>query len=502
MIPADESASSLRSLFKRVAQGSSLYSLAYVLPQIASVLLLPVTTRFLTRADYGIADLLQQTATVASVLLGLNFASSIGYFYFKTETSEGRATVTSTSVIGAFLLGSIGALVCWPFAGLLSGWIFPGVSATAYLRLCFAMMPVNFALEAFLGWLRVESKPGIYTLVSALRTLCTILGTVVLLVVFKAHVWGILWSTFFAVLAVTLFLIVYCFRTVPLRMDPELFWRMARFSLPTGIGALAMFAIHFGDRFILPHYRPFDEIGIYSLAYKMAMLLSVANSSFLTYWGAQIFGIMRRPDADYVFSKLFTYVAVGLTFCALALICWTKPVLLLMAGPRFQSAEAVVPVLVLAYYIRGITDFFRYLFLVEGRTGYDAVCSWIGAAACVAAYFVLIPGYGIRGAAWATVIAFGLMGSVSTVWTYRMQPYRVESGRLFKMSVAFFAALAFRILLPGSTFAATAASATVSLAIFPIVLLALRFPTREEGRTIRSAIRAATSRRSLPATAG
>ena len=147
---------------------------------------------------------------------------------------------------------------------------------------------------------------------------------------------------------------------------------------------MAVFFIHFGDRFFLPHYRPLAELGIYVLAYKLGMLLAVIYSAFQIYWNAQVYQIMQRRDADAVFARLFTYVVLGLSFFGLGIVVASPPALKILAAPGFQGAAALVPVIVAAYYMRGIGDFLRCLFLSSRRarlrrrpaTGWEPCSAW------------------------------------------------------------------------------------------------------------------------------
>jgi O-antigen/teichoic acid export membrane protein len=76
------------------------------------------------------------------------------------------------------------------------------------------------------------------------------------------------------------------------------------------------------------------------------------------------------------------------------------------------------------------------LFLVEGHPGYDAICTWIASSVCLVGYFVLIPPFGVWGAAAATTVAFLVLSGIAVVWTYRLRPYRVEAARLGKVGLA------------------------------------------------------------------
>src|SRR5579883_2097203 len=185
---------SSRSLFRNILQSSGLYSIAQLLPTCTSLLLVPVTTRFLTTADYGIQDLLSTVGIVISALLGGYFAFALGYFYFEVDPPQ-RSCVVGTTVLGSAALGSFAALVCLPFAGILSNLVFPNVPAAPYLRLMLLLMPANFALDALMGWLRVSDRPVLFVVGTALRAALTIICTVWFVGLLKLHIWGILYST-------------------------------------------------------------------------------------------------------------------------------------------------------------------------------------------------------------------------------------------------------------------------------------------------------------------
>ena len=259
-----------------------------------------------------------------------------------------------------------------------------------------------------------------------------------------------------------------------------LFIRMAKFAMPIGLTGSASFIINTGDRLILPHYGSLADLGIYVLAYKLGMLISVAYSSFQIYWGAQAFNIMKREDSGDVFARLFTYMLVGVSFCGLGLVVAARPIITIFAAPAFRGAAALVPLIVTAYCMRSIGDFLGVLFMVEGRPGYQAVCTWVGAALCVAGYLILIPRYGIWGAAIATAGAFFVLTAITGAWVYRLRPYRIEGARTVKIGVALIGGSVAHVLLPSGSLPHQIGSGALSLAVFPLTLWVMRFPTGGE----------------------
>ncbi len=479
--------SSQGSLFKSMLHGSGLYSIALIGQRLVGLALMPILTRSLTKADYGAADLLEQASVVLGVLLGVNFSAAVGYFYFNTDSEEARRKVVGTTVIGAAAIGACAAVICWPFASPLSHLIFRNGAEAGYLRLVFISLMPSFLFEALLTWLRVKDRPDLYVRASLLRVGTTATGVVILVGLLKMHVWGMLYTALAALIITDLAVGTYCIYSVKPTFDGALFLRMLKFAAPVGMSFLAMFIINVGDRFILTHYRSLDDVGVYALGYKVGMLMSVLYASFHIYWSAQAFQIMQRADADEVFPRIFSYVMAALSFFALALIVCTPPALRILAAKSFRGAGMIVPLIVLAYYVRAIGDFLRCLFVVGGKPGYDAACNWVGAFACLIGYFTLIPRFGMWGAAYATLAAFLVICTISVVWTRRFRRYRVEAGRLGKIAGAAAGAAAPFYLAGASSLPAQIGVAVLSLSIFPFLLWLLRFPTEEEMTAGRAA---------------
>ncbi len=465
-----------RSILKDLLKGTALYTVALFVQRLASIILLPINTRYLSPADYGVLELLEQVATVVSVLMGAHIAGSLGFFYFEKKAERHREAVVSTTFLGATLVGSVAAIVGLLFAKQIGILVFGTDDYRQYLTLAFLAFPVSFMLEAALSWLRVINKPTVFALASALRVTVTIVATILLVAVFQLRVLGVLISNLAAAGLLSVALMVYCFQRTRITFDVRLFGRMARFAVPLALGTMGMFVIHFGDRFILPHYRPLSELGIYGIGYKIGMLISFLSGAFHSYWTAQVFDIVRREDGPKIIARVFTYMMAFLLFFALGLIVFSRPALRILTTPGFQGAADIVPLIVAAYLLRSIAEFFRSLFLAAGRPSFDALCTWAGAAVCLGSYFLLIPRYGIWGAAGATNLAFLVIAVMSMTWTYRLIPYRLENARLAKLAITGGLLVATYLLLPVQNLLLQIGLAIALTLAFPAILFAIRFP--------------------------
>jgi O-antigen/teichoic acid export membrane protein len=458
--------------------GSAFYMVGLVSQRLASFVVVPIVTSHLIPEEYGVMDLLEQVGVVVSVLLGLNFSSALGFFFFADGADKAR--VVGTTLLGSLLIGTLAGSLGVLFAPQLGQLVFHSPAFDSYIRLVFFFIPLGFLLESCLAWLRAEDRMPLYTSVVLLRLAIAVGGTVLLVASFELKILGVLLSSNVAIVIVALLCTAAAFRSYRLVFDRDLFFKMMKFAMPMTLSALALFFIHFGDRFFLPRYRPLEELGIYAIAYKVGMLISVIQNSFGNYWAAQVYQIVKRPDAQSVFARSLTYMTAAMAFCGLGLLVEARPMLILLTTPEYYSAIAIIPIILAAYFIRSFGDFFRFVFLAQGVPLYDAACNWITAATAFASYLILIPRYGIQGAAWATLLTFAIAAAVSMIWVYRVWHYKIEGLRLAKVALATAGVAGVHFALPVVSVPILVLRGAGLLIFWCIALIAMRLPSPGE----------------------
>ena len=139
--------------FRRLGRETAIYGLGVILGRAVSFLMLPVYTRYLSPADYGIIQLLDLTVDVAAIFFTAGASSGVQRFYFKTSDPSTRARLLSTTFFLVLTLSSLGALTL----AALSPWIwkyglkqagqpwFIMLAAANFAAGTLMAMPLNFA---------------------------------------------------------------------------------------------------------------------------------------------------------------------------------------------------------------------------------------------------------------------------------------------------------------------------------------------------------------------
>jgi O-antigen/teichoic acid export membrane protein len=420
------------SIYKAILRSSLTYSAGTILSKFIGLLLVPLYTHLLSQAEYGVLELLDLTIQVMTMFLWANFSGAVSYFYTHAEGNNAKARVLSTAVWGALLIGGAGVLIGSSVAKFTALLVFQDARYTNYLVLLMLSFAFTLPGDVVSAWFRVTNRPVAFVVVMVLRLILQLSLNVVLLTIFHLGIAAILWSSVTTGAVSGLILMTYALSKNRAVFDWNIFRQMVRYSGPMIIVGLTMFVIHFGDRFVLQRYTSMDNIGVYALAYKIGMLITVIYMSFNTYWTAQVFRIMKTPSGDHLFSRVFTYVTLLLCFCALAIVVFVGPFIRLMTPATYRAAIGLAPWICGAYVLRSMGDYVRTLFYVDKRPGMDARLNICGALVATAGYFLLIPRYKALGAAIATLLSFAVTFGLAVGWSNRLHKIHYEVERLLK----------------------------------------------------------------------
>ena len=291
-------------------------------------------------------------------------------------------------------------------------------------------------------------------------------------------------------------------RQVRLSFSYDKLARMAIFGMPLVATAAAGFAVNFSDRFFLRHFATISTVGVYALGYKFGFMISLlVVQPFDMIWQARIYEIAKQNNGAAIFSRVFEYYCFALVAAALGLSMVAKEIVSVASAPSFHAAYTIVPVVALAYIFQGMNRFFLSGTYIAKKTMYLGAVGLGSAAANIGLNFLLIPRYGMLGAAWATAFSFCFMAGLALYVSQRM--YRIPY--VFSR-VTILLGLAILMYFVSSTVKASSHALELSinlvlLAAFPIALYLVGFFHQQEVATGRIVVREILGRYRLLSTA-
>src|SRR5262245_948655 len=362
----------MKQTYRDLLKHGLVYAIAPLLVRVASLCVLPVYTAHLTPADYGCIAVLDLTTTLLGILIGSGIAAAVVRYHVESLEEAERDRVWWTGLTFVAAAATAITLPMWFARDLL-----------AYVTLGPDLKdgPYYFALVLPTLWLMVvggvtEAYPRAYkwsglSLSLGVIKLCVHLALAVyFLVALEMGAAGILlvnllWSCF----GVSLQLILFVFTRGRYRLDLRLLGGLWRFGAPLVLTALLARAMHDADRYLLRAFTDMEVVGVYSLAYQMAYAVAfMCLAPFTAIWGVVLYEIAAQPEPNRAYATVFEYFTCGFMFVMLGVSLFIHPLLQLLAGPAYQGAASLVPVICLGYVFYSLDEHFKVPALVAKRT--------------------------------------------------------------------------------------------------------------------------------------
>ena len=476
--------SSLAVQMRRLGKHSAVYGLGGIVSRVIAVFLLPIYTRYLDREDLGAVGLVVALSAVLVTILRLGISSAFFRFYFDSKDAAHRLLVVRTSfwfTMASATVGlAAGVLLAEPIADLL------GLDDANLVRAGFVGIWAQMNYEQLTSLFRAEERSTAFVLASLANIAVTIAATVLLVVVWDKGALGVIVGNFAGTLTVYLALLAVHRAQLGLQFSRPLLREMNRFGVPLVPAALALIVVNFSDRFFLVHLASLEDVGLYEIGVRIASAMVLLLTAFRMAWPAFAYSIEDDGEAKRTYAFVLTYLVVVSSWLALALGLLAPWLVRLLTQPDFYAGERVVAPLAF-----GGVAYAAYIVMAIGvgrakRTQFNWVITGVAAIVNIGLNLVLIPPYGIMGAAVATLVAYVVMFIGMTWYAQRVFPTPYQWRRVLTAVAA-----AVGLLLAGKGLGGLAAAIALTVA-YPVVLVVLGFLLPEERRRIR--LRGARSR--------
>ncbi|MGH2901916.1 MAG: lipopolysaccharide biosynthesis protein, partial [Solirubrobacteraceae bacterium] len=326
----------MRSLFGRLVAGGAAYQASSIASAALALVTLPLYTRALSRADFGVAETLLTFIILASILLRFGLGEAFVRFWFATPEDERdrlARTVTATVLLATSATALLAAALAGPISRLILGFEEAGLMRIAVLGLwAFTNLELAYAL------LRVEERRRAYVTASLCNVALTVVLTVTLVVGLDEGARGYLAGNYAASVVVLLGLWWLLRGRIGLRLDrarAAALGPLLRFGLPTVPADATVFALNVVDRAYLLRAQSAAAAGLFALSVKLATAVILAVRGFQLAWPPLAYSIGDDRQAGRFYAAVTTWYVVVTGFVVAALTLLGRWVVRLLAAPEY-----------------------------------------------------------------------------------------------------------------------------------------------------------------------
>jgi O-antigen/teichoic acid export membrane protein len=432
VVPEDAAPVTTGPSIGRLGRNTLIYSAGVFAHRIISVLMLPIYTRVMTPADYGVLDLLQMVTDVAALLLTAGLTAGLQRFYFQTGDAERRRAIVSTAFIMLTGFALVGTLALLGLAGPIAQFALGGGGTPRMVRIAALNFSLGMLSAVPLTLMQTEEKASLHLKVTLGKLVLGLSTNLLFVVYFRRGAEGILLGTLVTNIVIGGWTAAWLIRRTGLAFDPHWLRELRRFGVPYQVSWAGSFLLTFGDRFFLQAAHGASSVGLYSLAYQFGFILAqVAGTPFIQAWRPQRFQFVDAPRErrDHATREGFFFLSLVLITGATATCLFVEPFLRLMTTKSFFGAATLVPLIALAYVVETWANAVSFGIEVSEQTRYNAYATWTSALVALALYALLIPRFGGYGAALATVGGFGVRLLLLLHWSQGLWPVDYGWGR-------------------------------------------------------------------------
>jgi O-antigen/teichoic acid export membrane protein len=436
---------------KELSVNLSVYGVGDVAIQIANFLLLPLYVRVLSPSDYGVIAVLLIIEQILRVLYRWGVDAAFMRSYYDCADTGARQSLASTLFF--FLMAASGVVLGLGVAAA------PWASAELFGSEVWAT-PIRLVLvNAFLGCvsflplyvLRIEGRAATFVKFTFSANLATLLAKFLFVVGLRMGVPGVYWADFVVAVGVGIVLLPRYAALIRPVFSAGVLRSCLAFGLPRVPHSVAHQIVAGIDRFVLNLYVPQSAVGVYQVGSTLGLGLKLFLSAFETAWAPFYFGEMKSRDATTTFRTVTTYGVFVLVLLASGLAATSGDIVRLMTKPQYFGAAAIVPWIGLSVVLQGVYLLTSIGLNITKRTVFYPAATGLAASTAIVLNLLLVPRFGIMGAAWSSVAAYGVLAVSGFAFSQAVYPVRYEWARLGRIAAAGALATAVGYMVPPAT---------------------------------------------------
>jgi len=476
----------LREQLLRLGKQSTVYGLSSVLGASATLILVPLLTRQLSTAQYGMLEVLTVFAIQLGIIVQLGLGAALFRFVLSSDQDvEHSRAVVSTAywIIAAVSMAAVAAML--PFAPRLAHLLLGQSNLGSLVTWILAKVFFEAVGVVPMARLRLRQAAVVYGALSASRLFVTLGFVVVALSLVNDPLRAVVIAMTAEACTFAIAATATAARDLVPRISVPALQGMLKFGLPLIPYAFALTILAMGDRYFLRTFHGLADVGAYAVGYKLAAVLAIPVRAFQVAWPTFLFSLASAPSGRTFYAKVLIYLLLLLGFCGVAVGVFAREVVDVAAGEAFARAHVVVPILVFAQISLGAFYATAVGTNLSGKTHLVTASAGIALLVFGGAALLLVRPFGIVGAAYATALGYLTLAVADCAFSLRLHPVPYEWGRIAGLAGLILGLIVVGVNIDTGFRVVDVALKFTVVAAYPALVLSFGFLSRSERAAMR-----------------
>ena len=391
--------------FYETIKHGSVYSFSFIIVQFISLVSLPIYTKLLQPKDFGIYEVFNHIVRIAALILPLNLATGFYRYYFDEHVDKTKL-LQYTFRMSLYGL-TIGLLVFFIFRKF----IFAKLNLPDNLFLWIALGIISYTIvnifNTYNNIILASKRQAIWQIVFQLAKV--IASVVLIYYFFKNYEGRIIGETGITFILAILIFILYFRNYISLKGKPYQHREIFKYALSFIPIGLSGYLLGFIDTVMINAYKGNNDAGLYSYAYKIAIIYSGISVSFITANRPKLFQLLNDNKPKEIVGQMRSIFKLIVAMSALFIYFAQFGGEILTLNDNFNASLYLLPLLVLGYVFSDINEVFIFYYHFKKKVKYFYYNFAFSALLNIGLNIVLIPKFGYAAAAYTTLISYAVM---------------------------------------------------------------------------------------------
>jgi len=412
-----------RLSLKKIFSMSSVYGIAPILDKILALLMLPVFTRYLSADRYGALMILYAGAAVIQMLMTIGLPDALAKIFWDYKGEKRRECMGTAWLLMLVLNLAVGVPLVI-FADKLAIMFFHNRDGGTLIILLIASL--SLSTQAIIPMVTFRARERKYQVLTAnlLNIFVRVTLTAFFLVYLRLDLMGVFLADICANIATMFIYIPALFKEISLR--PRMEYLKSIFSVAPYqfIVALLAWIISLSDRPIIQHILGnASEVGVYAIGYQFGSAIVFVLGPILTAWRPYAYSLNSQNTGEYdkQMGQFFIHWVSISFICFIVFSTLSADVIRILTPVFYHRAAGIVSVLLFAQIFAACSSFFLSNFFLQIKMKIVAYVYFICAIIKIALNYLLIPSWGVMGAAVSLLVAYAVMFAIMFYFSQKIK---------------------------------------------------------------------------------
>ncbi len=432
---------------KSLSKDTLIYGTNTIIGRFLNFLFVPLYTNIFAPGEYGVVANIYAYVAILNVFFTIGLES--GYFKFAStlEVGDSKENFT-TPFLGIFVNSFFLAILLFTFAPNLTD-IFQ-INPEKYYLLQYTAGILFFDAISIVpfAFLRLKHRPMLFSVLKVINISINVALNFILILGFHWGIESVFISNLVASVVTFILLIPIIVKELKITYNKRLISELLRFSLPyipAGITSNIVQVINRPMMYALT--KDASAVGVFQANYRLGIFMMLFVSMFEFAWRPFFLQTVQEDplNAKKIFSRVLTIFVVVASVIFLVLSVFISDVAQIrllgrghLIGKAYWGGLNIVPVILFAYLLYGIYINMMVGIYVEKKTKYLPLITGAAAVINIGFNLLLIPKYGLMGAAVTTLLSYATMLIGIYMVTNKYYPIKYEYRNIFLIFLSLF----------------------------------------------------------------